>query len=210
MGEYGYTYQNSSSYGSRTDEPYLGPALRKPFVPYVPNSNRSVATSPYGDEYSRSHNNRSRDDYEYGRRQTSPNSSRFTPAATTEWRASPQPYNYNGAAGYGDYGYGNREGQYRAVGNDNYYGNGYEKASSGYGPNDNYDGYEAPISYSSSSRAKNNNNTSGWAPPPRNGTQLNIFPTLLDVGIMDSHTHIQHVQNLCVCKPRKTRQNKIL
>lgn len=188
MAGYDYTYQSYSTYntlGSETDEP-LGPAMRRSFVPFVPNTNTRktvvpVATRPQSDDEYRAHGSPTKAypppmDYSHMYRQTSPvhsrpqnepsRAARFSPVAASDWRHSPHPTGYNS-----DYGT-NREEHWPVgspVRNDNnYHGNGYVGDYGNYNDkerhkpigssirNDNYDRYQRP----------------GWTAPPRNGTQL--------------------------------------
>ncbi|XP_028780870.1 uncharacterized protein LOC114737128 [Neltuma alba] len=175
-----YSYQNYSPY--KTDEPY-GSATRRPFVPFVPNSNRDpegyvsrktvvpVATRPYGDDYythgspTKGHSIRDDDDYLQKQKvdeflihvhnEGSRPSAHGSPVRNDNY--------YRHGGGYGNY--------------DGYNDGGRRKPIGSYPPNDSYDRYQPADAYSSYEPHRNSANgwsrpPSGWTPPPRNGTQL--------------------------------------
>ncbi|KAK4282854.1 hypothetical protein QN277_014181 [Acacia crassicarpa] len=178
MEGYGYSYQNYDTYKSNENN---GSAIRRPFVPFVPNSNRDpegyvtrktvipVATRPYGDDYyntrgSPTKGHSIRDDDDYLQKQKVDD---FLVHVHNEGSRSPalgspvrnDNYYRQSGGGYGNYDTYNDKGRR--------------------GPNDSYDRYhhQPADTYSSFEPHRNSANgwsrtTPGWTPPPRNGTQL--------------------------------------
>ncbi|XP_054789786.1 uncharacterized protein LOC129295298 [Prosopis cineraria] len=181
MEGYGYSHQNYSTY--KTDEPN-GPAIRKPFVPFVPNPNRDpdghvtrkrvvpVATRPYGDHYythgSPTNGYSIRDDGDYLQRQKVDDSLIHVHNEGSGGRSSAlgspvQNDNYYRHGGYENY--------------DTYNDKERRKPIAIYTPNDNYHRHQPADTYSPFEPHRNSADgwsrpVSGWTPPPRNGTQL--------------------------------------